>query len=507
MSEIFIDGFDKYGPIGYPGTSALIVGEWTIAGENMNIVNPLSSTGYALEIGSSILEKTLPGNFSRLIAGVRFQSNLGGMAGGIAGQISFGDAGNNQVSVSILSSTGWIGIYRYSGGVSTLITSTTNISVKANSIHFLEIDITFGSAGAYFIYLDGILILSGNGITNGGTSNNQANQVGLEGGSGSCIFDDLYVFDSTGVYNNAVLLTNPRIETQLPIGSSQTEFTNNGVYLGNIIVSAPDGGFEDVIHHNSLVLIQHTPVVNMTINTINGVMTSAPIDNWRAVLYSDNAGSPNTLLAQSADTQGTVQSTTSLNLLTPQNLIGGIPYWMGFMYKTNILINTEQLTTVSVTDNNLSGVFGAVSYNSGPPTPAPTMSIAGPTYMFYGLCSNVSVNWVSENRNPPPGDLSSMSSNTPGNEELFNFASVSSPPTTIYTVAVKSHAKLTDTGNRSIDLRMKSVGTTNSGTSNSQILSTSYEWADSFFTTDPNNGNLWTEAALNAATSGIKIVS
>lgn len=504
MAIIFTDGFDKYGPPGYPGTSALIVAEWTIAG-NLNINGPLSSTGQSLSMGNASVSKTLPGNYTRLVGGVRFQSNLGGSPGTNAG-ISLGDSGNNQVSVNILSGTGWININGFIGTTFEPIDHTTAISVKANSIHYLEWDITIGAAGAYFVYLDGALVLSGNGITNGGTGNNQANQITLFSTDSLMFFDDLYIFDTSGPTNNAVLLTNPRIETQYAIADDSVQFSNGGAILGPIINSGADAGTTDIIIINNLHLIQVTPAVNMTLNTIVVGTISNPIENWTAVLYSDLAGDPHTLLAQSADTVGRTDE-NQFDLLTPHALVAGTPYWIGVMWHTDILINTNSYIVCSVTDNLLSGRRATQTYSGGPPGTAPAMGTAFATWKFYGYCTSVAHNWVSENRNPPPGDTSFVFSSTPGQEDLYVYPSLTTHPIAIYTVGVKAYTKLTDTGNRSVDLRMKSVATTTSGNTTGQIPSTSYEWVDSYFDNDPNTASAWTESGLNSAKSGIKVVT
>ena len=58
MAIIFTDGFDKYGPTNYPGTSSLIVAEWTIAGSGLSIQAPLSSTGHSIAMAGTSVTMT-----------------------------------------------------------------------------------------------------------------------------------------------------------------------------------------------------------------------------------------------------------------------------------------------------------------------------------------------------------------------------------------------------------------------------------------------------------------
>jgi hypothetical protein len=508
MAEIFTEGFDKYGVSG--SVASLMLGEWNTA-YNISIEPALSSTGYAVGIGDAGCSKTLPGNFSRLIGGIRFQSSLGGSVGANAGGVTFCDGGGLQAYVAVISGTGWIQIGGFSGVTAVPIATTTTISVKENSTHYLEWDITFGASGAYLVYLDGVLILSGNGATNN-TGHNYANQFVLHRGNGFCIYDDLYLFDSTGPTNNAVLMTNPRIETQFPIADSQTQFLNGGSILGNIISSSGDSYGVDEFHLNNMYLIPLISPVNQTLESVGISCGSSPIDNWTVVVYSDNAGIPDTLLAQSADTAGSTALEQIFDLLAPLSLVASTKYWIGIMFFTDILINTSGYIGCGVSDNLLGGVHVARTYSSGPPGIASAMSIGGATFLFHGYCSNPAHNWVSENRNPPPSytlgsDSSFIYSSTPGNEDLYTFPALTTHPTIIYTVAVKAYVKLTDTGNRSVDLRMKSVATDSAGSLAGQIPSTSYEWVDSFFDTDPHTSAAWTEAGLNSAVSGIKVAS
>jgi hypothetical protein len=506
MTVLFIEGFDKYGTPGYPGTSTLLVAEWTIAGGGMSISTPLSSTGQSLSMGNGQISKTLPGDFNRLVGGYRFKSNLGG-AGLQKCGIFLGDSNVNQVSVYALSGSGFIGISNgLNVGQGGVPLATTTLSIKANSIHYLEWDITIGAAGAYFVWLDGVLVLSGNGNSDV-SGNGTANQFMMYSNDSTCLFDDVYVFSTSGPTHNAVLLTNPRIETQYPIADSVVQFTNDATILGPIISSLiGDPGTTDIIVNNHLHLVQVTPSVNMTLNTIVVNTIGNPIENWTAVVYSDLTGDPHTLLAQSTDTMGRTDE-NQFDLLTPLAVIAGTPYWIGVLYHTDITVNNNGYIGINVTDNLLSGRRATLTYSSGPPSTAPLMSIAQATYSFHGLCTGAAHNWVSENRNPPPGDLSFTSSSTPGHEDLFVFPNLTTHPTAIYTAAVKAYVKLTDTGNRSADLRMKSSGTDSAGSSSGQIPSTSYEWIESFFDNDPATSAPWTESGLNTAVSGIKVAT
>jgi len=192
MAVIFLEGFDKYGAVGSVAANveANLTAEWTTATNTITTVAGLSSTGSAVLLGSSgTLTKTLASNYSRLIGGLRFSDTLVAQAV----LMQFRDGSTAQCSIT-LETTGVIEL-RTGGSAGTAL--ATGGSVSANSTHFLEWDITFGSSSSYQVWLDGVSLFSGTGNTRGGTSNNYANAIALVNGAGSCTIDDLYLFDST----------------------------------------------------------------------------------------------------------------------------------------------------------------------------------------------------------------------------------------------------------------------------------------------------------------------
>jgi hypothetical protein len=80
-------------------------------------------------------------------------------------------------------------------------------------------------------------------------------------------------------------------------------------------------------------------------------------------------------------------------------------------------------------------------------------------------------------------------------------------PVTIHAVAIKGNTAKSDTGAKTMSLRMKSGATTSSGSVSSIAPGTSYTWAVSFFPTDPNTSAAWTLANLAAATAGFRVES
>lgn len=536
MAVIFIDGFDKYGPTGEndPSPTTLVMQtEWTSftapAGTSLGalavltIVDGLSATGYAIQIAAgnggngSMLYRSLPGNYSRLIGGIRVNiptignSNI---------EIMFLDGvGNSTTQAAIVINTsGKIEVR--AGGNNTLnlpvtILATSTASISSGVSHYIEWDITFhNSSGAYQVWLDGASVIgpTTGADTCGATTNNYANVFALcSTGSLQILskWDDLYLFDNTGSTNNAVLLTNPRIETRYPSSDSQTQWTNNGnvlipvgikqtgVSTGTLSTNAPGA--------NQLTLMTITPAVTCTLQSIGLYPSAASATaKFKAVLYADSTGSPGSLTATGTEVTGcTTNTPLTLPFASGQSLTASTSYWIGFITDTSIALNQyDSTTTIGQKKTN--------TYTSGAPNPAGTMTSNQVNWVIWGNATGTTTNWESVACDPacgsgPARDNSSIQSSTVGQEDLYAFPALTTSADTIYTVAVKANMKRANSGARTVDLRIKS-GSTDSGGSNTALTpSTSYSWMTSYFDTDPNTGTGWTSSAVNNAVAGPKI--
>jgi hypothetical protein len=493
VASLFIDGFDKYGPPGIdPGLTA---GEWNSKSGTFRIAAGLSSTGNALAISGGVgsnVSKTLATTYSRLIGGFRFDvtTTLGGNA------LCCFLSGGAQTSIRV-DGAGTISLVR--GAASGTVIATSSASISQNSIHYLEWDLSFGpSSQPYQLWLDGVSIISGTGNVSASSTVLQFALGDVNVNSVGVTFDDLYLFDTTGGANNAVLLTSPRIETQFPTSDSSVAFSFGAAILGSSYIA---GSTTSAPGANTLALRTWTPAVNCTLNSISIVPhVSSGIAKFKATLYADSTGAPGSLTATGTEVTGTTADAT---LLLPfsggQSLTAGTPYWIGFITDTSILLDEN--------DNSLPDFVKSNTYASGPPGPAGSMTGSQPAWAIYGNVTGTGVNWFEVDINPPPGDLSYVSSATVSQEDLYGFPALSVTPTAIYTMAVKGFIKRTDTGARTISLRCKSSSTDSGGSNTGQTPATSYGWMDSFFETDPATGMAWTASGVNAATSGVKIDS
>jgi hypothetical protein len=245
-------------------------------------------------------------------------------------------------------------------------------------------------------------------------------------------------------------------------------------------------------------------VVNGSLNSISILsQASSGTASFRGVVYADSAGVPGTLMSSGTTIVGITNAVLlTLPLTTPQSLTAGTAYWIGFMNDTALGIALSDATSA------LSRA--AVTFTSGAPSTAPAMTTGIASYYLYGNLTGVSGNWyeaTGQAPNGPAGAPSYVFDATVGHEDLYNFGALSAIPANVYAVALKGYLSKSDSGTKTLSLRMKSGSTDSGGTLTGQAPGTTYGWMTTLFETDPNTSAAWTGTALNSATSGVRVDS
>ena len=497
---IFTDGFDVYGP---PGITPAITTQWTTtAGTGtLTIVAGLSSTGYAARLfNNGNISKTLSASYSRIVGSIRFQCNLAGLT-----TISFMNGASTAFSFTFETT----GVINLRTGTATGSIIAGGGAILANSTHVLSFDIAIGASGAYTVNLDGVLLYSGTGNT--GNSQTSVNIIFPTIGSSSSqslVLDDLVLIDPTQAgYNSAILTSNAVIETQFVSGDNQTQFANdgdlvvaagvasNGVARANIATNAPGAG--------QLFLVKTTASVARTLQSVSVVPgATSGTAKFRAVVYSDSAGSPGSLLSSGNEVTGTTTGATLTGtLVTPQALAAGTSYWIGFITDTSVILQQYDAAT------NL-GQKKANTYASGAPATGSGMTTGQATWLVWGNCTGASVNWPALAGNPPIATAASQTqSSTVGQEDLFTFPPLATNPSTIFGMAVKGLVLKTDAGARTASFNTKSGASDVTGSAPGQALATTPVWQGSYFETDPATGLAWTASGANSARGGVSVAT
>jgi hypothetical protein len=490
MTCLFIEGFDKYGSPSVVNTrlQTLMSGEWTTTTGANAIVASLSTYGQSLQLAGNAFIARSVGNQSRLITGFRFSWT------GSVLYLTYFDTSTAQVTV-LINSVGLIEVR--SGNNAGTLRGTSVVGVSTNATHYLEFTSNFDNSGSYNVYLDGVSVLSGTADTLQ-SANATANSV-VFGASGAVnpSIDDIYVFNDSGSTCNAALNTNPIVDTQLPNSDSSVAFTATASFLG---AAESQTNSTTTPGANKLYLRTSTPGANMTLQkvTILPSTTSAGA-KFKAVLYSDSAGAPNTLIATGTEVVGATAATyLDLPFSSGQALTSGTPYWFGFI--TDTAVSLHQSTTGTTRD------IASNTYGSGAPSPAPAMTGNQANGLIYGQCSSPAANWVCVDQNPPgPVDQTYVSSSNVSDEDLYGFPNLNISASNVYIVAVKFYGKDSDSGARTVTSQAKSSGT--DGASSSYTPSTSYGWNSGYYELDPHTSAAWLSSAVNSATFGYKIAS
>lgn len=522
MTIVRTEGFDKYGIAGSfgaaPASNAMEnnliaamqqLGQWSTVSVDtighLQIVAPLSGGGAAMSFqaggsANTFAQWALDAAASKARGGFRFQ--IPGFTGITQRRFLWATNTSAQTNFGIcITSSGNIAITNGSGTV-----ATSTAAITAGSKHYLEWDVDVSTtSGAYNVYLDGnatpILTGTGNFKAAAGTTYNNLYfgwSDGLGGGL-TIILDDMYVDDGTG----SVLLTNPVIETHAESADSSVQFAATagvlGAYLNNVGTSNAPGA-------NELFLRKFTaPAGGCTITAVSCYpgATSAGA-KFKAVVYSDSAGVPGTLLGSaSVDTTGsTINVALTSTLGSSVALTAATAYWLGFITDTSVVLFQS--------DSGTTGSKAANTYTSGAPGTAPGMTTGQGSWMIWGSVTGITTNTGVLNNVPSPnylGDFSYTSDSTVGHEDLFSFPALTYSPTAIHAVSLHVSLKTTDGGVRTMTLNTKSSTTDSTGSKAAFTPSSSYQGYTSLWLVDPNTSSAWTAANLNSALGGYKIAS
>ena len=490
--EIFWDGFDKYAPLNAYAAYSTMGNEWTSIppGGNGMFVPGRFTGSLALQIqGGNTAGRTLPGNYPRLIGGIAMQPTLAGYCG-----VLFNDTTSSSQCTLGFNPSGYLVLWQ--GGINGTQIASSSTPITANSWHYVEWDLTFASSGNYTVWLDGVQLFTGTGNLKT-TGNSYANITQLYGNN--CNFDDMYLFDNTGSTNNTQR-GDSRVETLFPTADASVAFTPSQGAIGAYYALNGLNGF---LSANQLFLRKYTAPVSGTLNSISVMPNqSSGTINFKPAVYADNSGSPGTLLSTGSPVNSCVVGTAvTMPLTTPQNLTAGTNYWLGYITDTDL--NTLRQDAGDAQTN--SGYQAGVSFSSGPPSTAPGMSYNQYSLMVWGNVTGMSSNYSETNELPAGGDLSCVTSNTVGAEDLYNFGSLSSTPYSIAGVKVSALLRKTDSGARTVTVQLKSGTVDAAGPSESPTAS--YVYYANYQDTDPNTSAAWTQSGVNSLTAGAKIAT
>lgn len=306
MAMMFIDGFDEYS---FPAQ------KWTGVGAGSQGQNDL--TGTLSRTGRGCYNTTGP--FGPYFSFVARNHIIMGVAvnGGpfIFQAISGGAANVNTVNQMTVVTTGTGGVQAYNSGNKVNEFSAPGILLSGYNYVELDIHITGVGVGNFTVRVNGAVVINKTGVNVDPAGSGLIDTVQLLGSAGgsSCIFDDFYLFDSTGSTNNS-LAGAVRVYTALPVSdSTPLQWTPSG---GSAHFSLVNG----VPAENQTTYVYDGTVGNIDdyLYDITGVPGGLQILGVQHGLYAelDSAGSGSIGSDCQGNAEGSVAMSTSPHLFT-----------------------------------------------------------------------------------------------------------------------------------------------------------------------------------------------
>lgn len=508
------DGFDHYS---LPGTgvdgTALDITDllgrdgWTLLNGGFTpeawLIPALTGDGCALRLkqdtsGSAIESawvRSLGANAarSRSTALMKRNSSAGYNAG-----IYFTDGASYQLSLT-MNAVGQLELRR--GGSSATLIATSAESFPIGTAHNVSWDIGFHNATGYYkVWIDGDLTtLDATGVDTCATANNHHTHCGFgmrcHGGAMTAMMEvdhfDLGAYLATGGAELPVF--QPIVQTDFVDGDDTTEFNVGPTVLGYDFSVCKSNQTQSP-GANRMLLQQFTPEVDMDLESV-GMMprSTSGTAKFKAVLYSDNAGSPNARVATGTEVIGCAAGTAlAMPFAAGQALVGGTPYWIGYITDTDVAIQKHRLDTTT-------GWQKANTYSGGAPDPAGAMA-AGPhpTHQIWGNCSGAAELFAAVNKAMP--SLNEYNSEvTVGDADLFTVPPPDETPGQVHVVVIAVTGAKTDGGARTINTLLKSGATVGNGESPGLTPAMTISTKRSAYHVDPDTGLAWTPAGYAAA--------
>lgn len=535
--EIFTDGFDKYGvtptplsltdwlTIRTPSLVQVLGGEWTLSPGSQSGASlgpPLGgpATGYSARLtlgGSAYLMKPFPiGDCARSIGGFAFYTdNFSNDRYYTFIDTSAGTT--HQMYLSIMATTGKIGVYRGAPGSGTLLAMSTE-AISINTVTFIEWDITFhNSTGIVKVYLNGVLTsINLSGVDNCSTANNYAGASAFWSTTNSSnnrmLIDHYYqMFFTSGGSGDTALRTNPIVRTDFPATDDATQFEYGYTLMGD---------FQETTAYNTttptqsnttttgLYIAKYVAPVSGNLDTVflQCDLANASV-SFVPCVYADSSGAPGALLASGPQVNGIVIGQNSGPLTSPLAVTKGTAYWIGFLANPTSTSNRLYYRYGQVIAAQRTGL----TFASGPPNPAGSMTNGAYDYMAFSarIVQNAGDKAFSVTPGLPTWNTAGdkyVYDNTSGQKDLFNTTAMSPIPSLVHVVGMKAFAGKSDGGSMTINLKMKSSATEGNGTKSSIAVPLTASWINSYFPTDPNTAAAWTGANVSASKIGYALV-
>lgn len=312
--------------------------------------------------------------------------------------------------------------------------------------------------------------------------------------SGPWAMDDLWVNNADGT---APTGHPPDVRAVMQYPASNTATTDFSANPSSVVYGQPTDTSVLSITANTLVGMPFTTAVGGTATAFNIELNVGFTGNIIGAIY-DATGvgtGPGAKLMGSSVVNNPSSGTVTLTLTGTQTLTKNTKYWLCLL-SDSTFAPKGQLSGSGATQ-------ASVAYSGG--FPANALAGTGSINAPFAAMTISAFKWTLVNEPQEDGDTSYISSNTVGNEDLYNLTALPVTPTSILGVVPIVFWRKSDAGSRSGSLRLIANGSsdTDEGTIG---LSATYTYKAPFLPLDPT-GATWTTTNLNAAQIGVKVAA
>jgi hypothetical protein len=237
---------------------------------------------------------------------------------------------------------------------------------------------------------------------------------------------------------------------------------------------------------------------NGTIGSATLSFGSASTGNFKAAIYTNNAGVPGTVLATAATVSAPPAGVSTFTFSSPPTVVAGITYWIGIVGDAS---GTVQINNVNSLPYSNSVVFA--TFPTSNPAITGTQPFGPSPYVNITYSGTENALYVGEPQED--GTVTYVYDSTTGQADLYNIAAIPTTPVSVVAVTTRGLAQKSDAGSRVGAVQVKSGGTTVA--SPSTALSTTWGWLWRTDTTDPATGAAWTPTGVNNAQIGPTVIS
>lgn len=474
MALIICEGFENYGSISHVKRGPFYYIDTVVWAE----LKTGRYTGTSLYLYQAAL--TLGGNYDYVVWGM-----------GLKGMNDDLNIITGPVKLNVRGDDGQIRVFINDSNV----TSSLYGVFSKDAWAFLELKMD-ASAGVE-VRIDGQTVATYSGSFSGTANNIFFDQPAI--GFERFYLDDIYVLDENdGGGSNPMndFIGDKRIATVFPVADVQTEWSPKEDVL--YTKGGRDGTYNSVGNYVYLHNTAVTPANDCYLDTMTiKAMADTPGIHIKPVMYSEDPdfpGNPLTLEAVGYEITTLTTGEHELVFSTPPHLLRGQNYWIGFFADAGFSAESSSVDDAFI---RMSATY--------PTTPtAYDWRNASSGDRSIRMDYTVSLDNYAQVHERIPDTTTYNYSSTVGATDLFDMEAIAEDAT-VFAVQVTGTFMKDDANTRQVANVIRSGVTESVG--NGLSLSIDPKMASHIWHTDPNTGESWTPAGVNAAKVGYKVVS